>query len=74
MGHVGPGQTFYVSGFFGSGLLACRNFGFFRVNKFMQVLLKMGFSILRDSGICAMNNFEFWRSLSCYLLFVFDNK
>ena len=32
-------------------------------------LLKMGFSNLRDSGICAMNNFEFWRQISL-LLFV----
>ena len=31
--------------------------------------LKMGFSNLRDSGICAMNNFEFWRQISL-LLFV----
>ena len=31
--------------------------------------VKMGFSNLRDSGICAMNNFEFWRQISL-LLFV----
>ena len=35
--------------------------------------LKMGFSILRDSGICAMNNFEFWWQISG-LLFVVKNK
>ena len=33
----------------------------------------MGFSNLRDSGICAMNNFEFWRQISG-LLFVVKNK
>ena len=26
--------------------------------------LKMGFSNLRNSGICAMNDFEFWRQIS----------
>ena len=33
----------------------------------------MGFSNLCDSGICAMNNFEFWREISG-LLFVVKNK
>ena len=32
--------------------------------------VKMGFSNLRDSGICAINNFEFWRKISLFLLFV----
>ena len=31
--------------------------------------IKMGFSNLCDSGICAMNNFELWRQISL-LLFV----
>ena len=35
----------------------------------VEINLKMGFSNLRDSGICAMNNFEFWRQISL-LLFV----
>ena len=36
---------------------------------YLPFLLKTGFSNLRDSGICAMNNFEFWRQISL-LLFV----
>ena len=39
------------------------------IAKCSQKKVKMGFSNLRDSGICAMNNFEFWRQISV-LLFV----
>ena len=36
------------------------------------MFLKMGFSNLHNSGICAMSNFEFWRQISG-LLFIIKN-